>query len=564
VLLERNKPSYFKKLYPKKNAEQVYQEKVKQLEPIILKILNTVAHSLIKIYAQEFSVLIYEVDFRSWVKAYLGPLNSENRWGFEPSHYYNNSIDPLFKSNLFQNFVVELLDGQSDLDHKEIFFSINWANAKTFPQTNQIENKLHYKLIDINDIQILKDYFDLKPLLNEKFVNNIKIENKFLLLEKNIKNINSYFENILNNINKIYANKFDRKLVNIVDSAKNKCLSITNKVNRNFSNNSKVFYGITIAWENCLANNEMQKWHVIKDNKKINTFKIYSAFRKGYCFTESAILGLSLTLCNAKFNRQNWIVQVDESVINQKTGHKIFDSIKIQENLSLSLISMINIPFNENAIVANFEPYITRFFEIVEDNDTRLQVMNGNRMPSYRVVWSKWSNNEWNPPEEFKQIFRQTQFLRQALTEEQFDNVFQNIQDLSLRDAIMEDRPEVDINENFEYYSRPRSPSLPPFYQEEEQLSFWDSLDTDSFTSTNTTAELQEEMRAFEIGSQSDNMLQSESFLSEVQDLSELFDDIESTSNMLNSNIHVLLQSVTELSAIGNLALAATIVTLIP
>ncbi|RDB36009.1 MAG: hypothetical protein DCC88_07315 [Spirobacillus cienkowskii] len=564
VFLERYNPDYFKYLYLEKNPDQVYYEKIKELEPVFLTIINIAAHSLIKMYAKEFPVLIYEVDFRSWIKAYWGTLNSEHKWGFEPAHYYNKSIDPIYKSEIFNFFVQETLNNESDLNSIEVFFSVNWANANLSPLTNKIEKKLQYRLVEVKNIDLLKKYFNLNPQINKKYIKLIKTEKKYNLLIKNIKEINNYFVNIIKKIDNINFNGVERKFVQIVDPVSNKCLNIYNKVQKNVNNSSKLLYGHDVSWEKCV-NNESQKWYVINSAKNLNKLKIFSAFRKGYCLEESAIFGVSLTLCNSKLWRQNWFIQNDKSIINQKTGHKVFDNIKIQENLSFSLASMIDIPFNENFIVNDFEPFLNRFFEMVDDHDVRLQILNENRLPSYRLVWNKWSNNEWNPPEEFNHIVRQTAFLRQGLTEEQFSNVFQNIQDLSLSDAIVDDAAELDVNESFEYFSRPYSPSLPPYYQEEGELSFWDSsFDTESTGTTNSTAELQEELRAFDINSESENMLQNGNYLSEIQDLSQIFDDIESSSNLLNSNIQILLQTVTTLSSIGNFAFAATVVTLIP
>ncbi|RDB36010.1 MAG: hypothetical protein DCC88_07320 [Spirobacillus cienkowskii] len=85
-------------------------------------------------------------------------------------------------------------------------------------------------------------------------------------------------------------------------------------------------------------------------------------------------------------------------------------------------------PIYENLPYQRIENSMYRFFQLVEDNDGFLLNHNDFRVPTYREVWNRWLQQEWNPPQEFEQIQQQIQTEIEGSSQELFDRLFDDFQ----------------------------------------------------------------------------------------------------------------------------------------
>jgi hypothetical protein len=138
------------------------------------------------------------------------------------------------------------------------------------------------------------------------------------------------------------------------------------------------------------------------------------------------------------------LIGIKTSYIQNKYLYHIDDK-KLKDDFSKFYLSQ----FNNNTIDNNFATYlpfhitsaplinyyedtyfkIKDFFDIVEKNDGKLTNLNNNKIPTYREVWDKWSNGEWEPSSEFEQMRQEISQIKQDMPEADFDNLFRMAQD---------------------------------------------------------------------------------------------------------------------------------------
>jgi len=166
------------------------------------------------------------------------------------------------------------------------------------------------------------------------------------------------------------------------------------------------------------------------------------------------------------FNIQNSISEINHSLLKDKK-----DDMLSHYKISLfhSYVPLYIVPNDEEAAFNRLDPYLQRFFDMVDECDHWLPNFNNERMPTYRQVWENWSNGSWDPDEEFRQLFEETSEIRSQLTPNQFANIFRRIQEITLRDYADDDMSTSSFD------MRSLESDLSSLYEEESEMSFWSS-----------------------------------------------------------------------------------------
>ena len=166
------------------------------------------------------------------------------------------------------------------------------------------------------------------------------------------------------------------------------------------------------------------------------------------------------------YNIQNSISDINHSLLKDKS-----DDMLSHYKISLfhSYVPLYIVPNDEEAAFNRLDPYLQRFFDMVDECDHWLPNFNNERMPTYRQVWENWSNGSWDPDEEFRQLFEETSEIRSQLTPNQFANIFRRIQELTLRDYSDDDISTSSFD------MRSLESDLSSLYEEESEMSFWSS-----------------------------------------------------------------------------------------
>ncbi|APJ03487.1 hypothetical protein [Silvanigrella aquatica] len=145
-----------------------------------------------------------------------------------------------------------------------------------------------------------------------------------------------------------------------------------------------------------------------------------------------SLLGIKISNLKNKY-----IYSIESSHLNLQNEFSQFyksqfiSQTQDQNNITTkSLIPVATVPLiNEPPYYEDTYFRIKDFFDIVEKNDGKLTNLNNNRIPTYREVWDKWIEGEWDPSPEFEQIHQDISNLKQEIPESDFDNVFRMAED---------------------------------------------------------------------------------------------------------------------------------------
>ncbi|APJ03486.1 RICIN domain-containing protein [Silvanigrella aquatica] len=365
-----------------------------------------------------------------------------------------------------------------DRESKKQIWIYNKLPTKLNALINSKSNKLLQITDDINDqtwmFQYKKSNLDhvLYYLINKKYFytsrdwyhgNKIKRDLPFVInaaLFINKYNLMSHSDHFFNKIilTKWFQN-FDYKTKEIIIKiAKNKFYEISEddiietyqKLNSEFkSSNSKTQNNKNLILKNM---NEITLNELIRNSLIIHSNKKPKKIDK---------------LSN---NIQNSILEINNSLLRYNNDEKL-SPYKV--SLFQSYVPLYIVPNEEEAVFDRLDPFLRRFFDMVDECDHWLPDYNNGRMPTYRQVWDNWSNGSWDPDAEFQQLLEDTSEMRTQLTPNQFTNIFKRIHELTLRDYSEDEMS----SSSFDIQSI--ETDLSSLYEDESELSFW-STDVNS------------------------------------------------------------------------------------
>lgn len=337
ILLEETDKKYFYNTYHGKSAEIVYNETLKNLEPLLIQLINQSFYSILSFYSKQNHKFFQEVEFNSWIKAYWPTLNSEHRAGFEAAHYYIDSTQSLFEDEIFNSFI-EPGDDKYDFKQIEYKFDEYWNNVNTKPSISWKNTIKYYKFKYNDNPNLIKIYLKTNENPSIQYIEHLKkqknlseIKNNSIDIYKNLidkmnyfinKNFNKYtlFQNTEIKISKLQSKKLD------------KCISISKNRLLRVNRDNDLVNGISLKASPCIFNDKSQDWIFVKEKNHSNEFKIYSALYTGYCLDDSIIYGKSITKCHPQSQSQIWQMNSRTKNITNKLNKKFLQIDHIEPN----------------------------------------------------------------------------------------------------------------------------------------------------------------------------------------------------------------------------------------
>ncbi|WP_397601824.1 hypothetical protein [Silvanigrella sp.] len=314
ILLEETDKKYFHKTYQGKSAETVYNETLKNIEPLLNQLINQSFYSIFSFYSQQNQKFFQEVEFNSWIKAYWPTLNSENRAGFEATHYYIDSTQSLFEEEIFNSFIEP---GDDKYDFKQIEYKFNeyWNNANTKPFISWKNTTKYYKFKYNDNPNLMQLYIKTNEKPSIQYIEHLKkqknlseIKNNSIDIYQNLIDKISYFNNKKSTITNKYLlfQNTEIKTSKLQSKTLDKCISISKNRLLRINRDNDLVNGISLKATPCIFNDKSQDWIFVKEKNNSNEFKIYSALYTGYCIDDSIIYGKSITKCHPQNQSQIW------------------------------------------------------------------------------------------------------------------------------------------------------------------------------------------------------------------------------------------------------------------
>ncbi len=314
ILLEETDKKYFHKTYQGKSAETVYNETLKNIEPLLIQLINQSFYSIFSFYSQQNQKFFQEVEFNSWIKAYWPTLNSENRAGFEATHYYIDSTQSLFEEEIFNSFIEP---GDDKYDFKQIEYKFNeyWNNANTKPFISWKNTTKYYKFKYNDNPNLMQLYLKTNEKPSIQYIEHLKkqknlseIKNNSIDIYQNLIDKISYFNNKKSTITNKYLlfQNTEIKTSKLQSKTLDKCISISKNRLLRINRDNDLVNGISLKATPCIFNDKSQDWIFVKEKNNSNEFKIYSALYTGYCIDDSIIYGKSITKCHPQNQSQIW------------------------------------------------------------------------------------------------------------------------------------------------------------------------------------------------------------------------------------------------------------------
>jgi hypothetical protein len=321
IILEKYDPNGFNKMFPNQSSEEIYNETMNDIEPLLLQIINKSFFQYLKYFFANNGQFLKEIEFNFWIKAYWPTLNSEHFSGFESAHYLKNSTKTILEYSIFNDFLIKSDAEDFDFMQNEVVLGEYWNSASLTPWITNSKNSVYYKFNFNNNIELIKKYLLPDIDIYEKEVDNFstKLTKSSLLL--NIVNFKTkIFENLLNlnlnlrlniNNNKSIRDDFDNK----------RKFEISNYLLNSykiFDNNeclSKI-KGRHAKYQDCAVLDDSQEWLIYPINNKFTEFKIYSVKENGKCLEDK--LGNKLLISNCINNNRNQIWKYSKDSKNKK------------------------------------------------------------------------------------------------------------------------------------------------------------------------------------------------------------------------------------------------------
>lgn len=340
ILLEETDKQYFYKTYHGKSAETVYNETLKNIEPLLIQIINQSVYFTLSFYSKQNQKFFQEAEFNSWIKAYWPTLNSKHRAGFEAAHYYIDSTQSLFEEEIFNSFI-EPSEDKYDFKQIEYKFNEYWNNANTKPSISWKNATKYYKFKYNNNPNLIQLYLKTneKPSIQyiaqlKKLKNLSEIRNNSINIYLNLVEKISYFNNKISNItNKylLFQNK-EIKSSKLQSKTLDKCISISKKRLLSINNDYDLVNGISLKAAPCIFNDKSQDWIFVEEKGNSNEFKIYSALYTGYCIDDSSVYGKSITKCNPQNQSQIWQMNPNSKIFTNKLTTKVLQIDQLDSN----------------------------------------------------------------------------------------------------------------------------------------------------------------------------------------------------------------------------------------
>lgn len=413
--------------------------------------LNATACSILD-KSQDWIIIFEKMSFkgfRIYSASYPGYcLNDSNDYGLSLITCNKASKSQIWIYNRLPNKMNALINTKT----KQFLKISGDLNNQTwmFQYTKSNLDQILYSLINKKEIYSLKDWSNGNKIKNNlAYAINVAL---FINKYKLISHSDLFFNKV---IASSWFQDFDYKTKQVIEKiAKNK-----------FSEISETDITATLQNLNFIAKLK-DKNNINSDNlilKNINNIHLNELI--GNTFLSQA-KEKPKSLDKIYYNIQNSISEINHSLLKYRIDDRL-SHYKI--SLFYSYVPLYIVPNDEEAAFNRLDPYLQRFFDMVDECDHWLPNFNNERMPTYRQVWENWSNGSWDPDEEFQQLFDATNEIRSQLTPNQFANIFRRVQELTLRDYSADDMSASSFD------SRSLASDLSSLYEEESEISFWSS-----------------------------------------------------------------------------------------